>query len=50
MEKQLNELVAEPSREFHMFTRMSLTDYEYLLSQISSKISKQDTQLREAII
>lgn len=49
MEKQLNELVAEPSGEFHKFTRMSLTDFEYLLSQISSKISKQDTQLREAI-
>ncbi|KAL4717023.1 hypothetical protein ACJJTC_016910 [Scirpophaga incertulas] len=49
MEKQLNELVAEPSEEFHKFTRMSLTDFEYLLSQISNKISKQDTQLQEAI-
>lgn len=49
MEKQLNELVAEPSGEFHKFTRMSSTDFEYLLSQISSKVSKQDTQLREAI-
>lgn len=41
--------MADPSGEFHKFTRMSLTDFEYLLSQISSKISKQDTQLREAI-
>ncbi|CAH1997207.1 unnamed protein product [Acanthoscelides obtectus] len=49
MEKQLSELVAEPSGEFHKLTRMSLADFEYLLNQISSKISKQDTQLRKAI-
>lgn len=49
MEKQLNELVAEPSDEFKKFSRMSLNDFEYLLSQISTRISKQDTQLRKAI-
>ncbi|XP_049700170.2 uncharacterized protein LOC126055353 [Helicoverpa armigera] len=49
MEEQLNELVAEPTDEFKKFSRMSLNDFEYLLSQISTRISKQDTQLRKAI-
>ncbi|KAF9409715.1 hypothetical protein HW555_005094 [Spodoptera exigua] len=49
MEKLLNELVAEPSDEFKKFSRMSLNDFEYLLSRISRRISKQDTQLRKAI-
>ncbi|CAH1966261.1 unnamed protein product [Acanthoscelides obtectus] len=49
MEKQIDELVAEPSGEFKKFSRMSLNDFEYLLNQISSQISKQDTQLRKAI-
>lgn len=49
MENQLRELVAEPSGEFHKFTRMSLMDFEYLLNKISSKISKQDTKLRASI-
>ncbi|KOB73024.1 Uncharacterized protein OBRU01_11434, partial [Operophtera brumata] len=42
MDQQLHELVAEPSKEFKKFTRMSSVDFEYLLN-------KQNTQLREAI-
>ncbi|XP_063376504.1 uncharacterized protein LOC134663896 [Cydia fagiglandana] len=49
MEKQLGELVAEPSGEFKKFTRMSVMDFEYLLTKISSQISKQDTHLRKSI-
>lgn len=49
MEKQLNELLAQPSGEFKKFTRMSSYDFEYLLNKISSTISKEDTQLRKAI-
>jgi paraquat-inducible protein B len=49
LEKQLAELVAEPSDEFKKFTRMSLLDFEKLLSEVSPLISKQNTQLRKAI-
>lgn len=49
MEKQLAELVYEPSGEFHKFTRMSLEDFEDLLSKVSQIIMKKDTQLREAV-
>ncbi|CAG5058290.1 unnamed protein product [Parnassius apollo] len=49
MQKQLGELVAEPSGEFKKFTRMSTVDFEYLLNKISPLISKQDTQLRQAL-
>lgn len=49
MEKQLSELIYEPSREFHKFTRMSLEDFEDLLSKVSPFIMKKDTQLREAV-
>ncbi|KAF9417933.1 hypothetical protein HW555_005078, partial [Spodoptera exigua] len=49
MEQQLNELVAESSREFKKFTRMSKADFEYLLNKVSPLIAKQDTQLRKAV-
>lgn len=49
MDQQLHELVAEPSKEFKKFTRMSSVDFEYLLNKVSTQISKQNTQLREAI-
>nr|CAH7738350.1 unnamed protein product [Callosobruchus chinensis] len=49
MDKKLHELVAEPSNEFQKFTRMSSVDFEYLLNKVSTQISKQNTQLREAI-
>lgn len=39
----------EPSGEFQNFTRMSLEDFSYLLNKISPVVSKQDTQLRQAI-
>lgn len=43
------ELLREPSGEFDNFTRMSATDFEYLLDKISPIITKKDTRLREAI-
>lgn len=49
MEKQLAELVGEPSGEFKKFTRMSLLDFEKLLCKVSPLIAKEDTQLRKAI-
>lgn len=49
MDQQLHELVAEPSKEFKKFTRMSSVDFEYLLNKVSTQISKQNTQLRQAI-
>ncbi|KAL4720887.1 hypothetical protein ACJJTC_002929 [Scirpophaga incertulas] len=49
MENQLSELVYEPSREFQKFTRMSLEDFEDLLSKVGPSITKNDTQLRKAI-
>lgn len=49
MDQELHELVAEPSKEFKKFTRMSSVDSEYLLNKVSTQISKQNTQLREAI-
>lgn len=49
MQKQLGELVAEPSGEFKRFTRMSTVDFEFLLNKISPLIRKQDTQLRSAV-
>ena len=49
MEKQLSELVAEPSGQFKNFTRMSLADFEYLLRKLEPIISKEDTQLRDSI-
>lgn len=49
MKKQLEELVAEPSGEFKKFTRMSTVDFDNLLMKITPLISKQDTQLREAV-
>lgn len=49
MQKQLDELVAEPSGEFKKFTRMSTVDFEDLLMKITPLITKQDTQLREAV-
>lgn len=49
MQKQLGELVAEPSGEFKKFTRMSTVDFEFLLNKISPLIARQDTQLRTAV-
>lgn len=49
MENQLAELVAEPSGQFNNFTRMSLSDFEYLLQKVSPMISKTNTLKREAI-
>ncbi|CAH2088894.1 unnamed protein product [Euphydryas editha] len=49
IEEKFNELLYEPSGEFHNFCRMSFTDFEYLLDKISPLISKQDTDFREAI-
>lgn len=49
MENIFVELLYEPSGEFENFTRMSLSDFEYLLTLISPIISKQDTQLRDSI-
>ncbi|CAK1578597.1 unnamed protein product [Parnassius mnemosyne] len=49
MEQQFVELIQEPSGEFENFHRMSLTDFNYLLSKVLPLISKQDTHLREAI-
>ena len=49
MEKQLSELVAECSGQFKKFTRMSLSDFEYLLHKVEPFIFKQDTQLRHSI-
>lgn len=49
MDRQLSELVAEPSGEFQKFTRMSQTDFDNLLNIVLPAIAKQDTQLRKAI-
>jgi len=49
MDNVFVELLYEPSGEFENFTRMSLSDFEYLLTLISPIISKQDTQLRNSI-
>jgi len=49
MENVFVELLYEPSGEFENFTRMSLSDFEYLLTLISPIISKQVTQLRDSI-
>lgn len=49
MENIFTELLHEPSGEFENFCRMSSTDFEYLLTKVSPIISKQDTQLRDAI-
>jgi len=49
MENVLVILSYEPSGEFENFTRMSLSDFEYLLTLISPIIANQDTQLRDSI-
>lgn len=49
MANQLLELVAEPSGQFDNFTRMSMTDFEFLLQKVSPIISKNNTPMREAI-
>ncbi|KAL4718844.1 hypothetical protein ACJJTC_014074 [Scirpophaga incertulas] len=50
MENQLTELLQEPeSKEFQNFVRMSDSNFEYLLQNISPVISKQDTDFRESI-
>jgi hypothetical protein len=49
MEKQLSELLVEPSGQFKKFTRMSLADFEYLLQKVEPIISKKNTRLRESI-
>jgi len=50
MENVFVELLYEPSGEFENFTRMSLSDFEYILTLISPIISKQDTELRDSIL
>lgn len=49
MENHLAELIVEPSGQFHNFTRMSVTDFKYLLPKVSPIISKKDTPKRDAI-
>lgn len=49
MDKQLSELVAEPSGEFDKFTRMSQSDFDNLLDKVLPMIAKEDTQLRPSI-
>lgn len=49
MENMFNELLIEPSGEFENFTRMTYSDFEYLLNKVSPVIRKNDTQLRLAI-
>ncbi|KAL4719917.1 hypothetical protein ACJJTC_005065 [Scirpophaga incertulas] len=49
MENQLAELYAEPSGEFENFVRMSSSDFEYLLRNISPMIAKKDTNWRDSI-
>ncbi|KAL4721196.1 hypothetical protein ACJJTC_014433 [Scirpophaga incertulas] len=44
MNKQLDELLAEPSGEFDNFVRMSVNDFENILQKISPIIAKQDTE------
>lgn len=49
MEEQFQVLIQEHSGEFQNFHRMSLDDFNYLLSKIEPFICKQNTHLREAI-
>ncbi|XP_049886409.1 uncharacterized protein LOC126380871 [Pectinophora gossypiella] len=49
IEEKINELLYEPSGQFHNFCRMSFADFEYLPNKISPLISKQDTDFRDAI-
>ncbi|KAJ8953306.1 hypothetical protein NQ318_012100 [Aromia moschata] len=49
MERQFQEMLAEPSNEFHNFCRMSFTDFELLLQKVDPIISKQNTKWRESI-
>lgn len=49
MDKQLAELLAEPSGEFNNFVRMSCNDFEYLVQKISPLVVKQDTRWRDSI-
>lgn len=49
IEEKFNELLYEPSGEFHNFCRMSFAVFEYLLDKISPMISKQDTDFRDSI-
>lgn len=49
IEEKFNELLYEPSGEFHNFCRMSYNDFEFLLRKISPMISKKDTDFRDAI-
>lgn len=50
MENVFVEFLYEPSGEFENFTRMTLSDFEYLLTLISPIFSKLDTQLRDSIL
>lgn len=49
MNQHIGELLKEPSGEFENCYRMSLEDFEFLLSKISPLICKNDTRFREAI-
>lgn len=49
MKQQFLELIQEPSGEFENFHRMSLDDFNLLLSKVEPFIAKRDTHLREAI-
>lgn len=49
MERQFQEMLAEPSDEFHNFCRMTYTDFELLLQKVDPIISKKDTNWRDSI-
>lgn len=51
MEIQLQEMLAQPSNEFHNFCRISFTDFEFLLQKVDPVISKKkkDTKWRDCI-
>lgn len=43
MDNQLAELLGEPSGEFEIFLRLSNSDFEFLIQNISLLVAKQDT-------
>ncbi|XP_047120579.1 uncharacterized protein LOC124803438 [Schistocerca piceifrons] len=49
MEEKCNELLHEPFGQSDNFCKMSYTDFEYLVNEISPTISKKSTDFRAAI-
>nr|CAI5823314.1 unnamed protein product [Callosobruchus analis] len=43
MERQFQEMLAEPSNEFHNLYRMSFTDFELRLQKVDPIIPKKNT-------